>query len=491
MDQYWKSALLATLDLIPFVDVVYTPSMFFPFSRKFYPYEFSFIKSQRSVAFCIHKDFVCRLDPRLYEECKSTEQIVYSNAVFIVACLKPPESLGWFYYEKERYFEYMLLREAVLVNSLGRNTTSYWSVKKNNNGFKVLVVGASNMGNIGDDLIAKSIREQIYSTKLECSIYLSDFNVSRVDIADYDLIIVGGGGIIYSSQFGMNDTDNLSNYLKLPLWAKELSIPCIIMGVGVQGESDQFTKDQYVCEFMNQSLSAASKIIVRDQLSKNVIGKFTNNYINVLPDLVFSFASHFPYYKTKENNACSNVFMFVGELFSKKLEFFNNLLKASAEHIFSIFGGQDIRYCIMSNDDLVHKDVFVSLMTSKNIECKVHDLRGLTPDSVLTVFREASGVITTRFHGLVLSIIAGSPVLSIDLSYGKHALLIKDYFPSIKNNLIDETNSTNKILDKLGVLVEQPSSLLPDICEIDAVSLATIEYANTIRDILSKLTIKK
>ena len=31
MDQYWKSALLATLDLIPFVDVVYTPSMFFPF----------------------------------------------------------------------------------------------------------------------------------------------------------------------------------------------------------------------------------------------------------------------------------------------------------------------------------------------------------------------------------------------------------------------------------------------------------------------------
>ena len=191
MDHFWKSALLATLDLLPFVDVVYTPNEFFPYSRKFYPLDFSNLISGRSVGFCVHKDRIHSIPPQLLDVIDSPSQIVYSNDVFIVACVKLPPDFRWFYYEEIRYREYMNLRDAVLSGALGRNKTPYWRIDKRDGIGSVLIVGATNMGNIGDDLIACAIAN--YLQEVNCSIYFSDFRVTRADLADFDLVIVGGG----------------------------------------------------------------------------------------------------------------------------------------------------------------------------------------------------------------------------------------------------------------------------------------------------------
>ena len=245
---------MATLDLVSDVDIVFTPEQLFPYSPKFYPLEFSLCVSNPAVAFCARKDLLHRLDRPLIEAISSPDQIVYSNDAFFVACLNPPEKIGWPYYEERRYRDYMDKRASVLANAQGRNSTPYWRVDKGTGDFKVLIVGATNMGNVGDDLIAPSIGDWVHEIKPDCGLYFSDFRVSRPDLADFDLVIVGGGGIVYVSQFGQNETDNLANYFKIPLWARELLIPCVVLGVGVQGRRDQFFRDPFVQQFLSRSL---------------------------------------------------------------------------------------------------------------------------------------------------------------------------------------------------------------------------------------------
>ena len=251
VDENLKSALMATLDLVPDADVIFTPEQLFPFSRKFYPLEFSLVVSNPKVAFCARKDLLHRLDRRLVEAIATPEQITYSNDAFFVACLSPPRTFRGLY-EERRYRDYMGKRASVLANAQGRNSTPYWRIDKGAGNFKALVVGATNMGNVGDDIIAGSIGSWLREAKADCSVFYSDFRVSRADLADFDLVIVGGGGIVYASQFGQNETDNLANYFKIPLWTKELSIACIVLGVGVQGRREQFFGDPLVRQFLER-----------------------------------------------------------------------------------------------------------------------------------------------------------------------------------------------------------------------------------------------
>jgi len=486
MDYNWKSALMASLDILHFLDVIYTHGKFFPYSRKFYPLEFSQISHGDSVGFCVRKDLLYKIGPQLLLQIDSPHQVIYLNDVFVVCCINPPKSIEWFYSVQERYNEYMELRESALIGSLGRHTTQYWYIEKKEAKKRILVIGASNMGNIGDDLIALSIGKHLRNAKSDCAISFSDFNVSKADLNDFDLVIVGGGGIVYSmGRAENNETENLANYFKFPYWANDLSIPCVIVGVGIPENPDHLFRDPYVIEFLTKALSYVSAIIVRDNLSKITLEAITKKQVILLPDLVFSYAREYPYYQSVNDIIKSNSIAFIGEIFSKKLTFFNNLLTSYFDDDYKMFKGKDIYYIVMSNDDECHKEQFITLLASKGIECYIHDIRTASIYDALNIFKNMSGVITTRFHGLVLSIISGCPAITVDISYGKNSRLIMDYFPSIKNNLIDETTEKNQILLKFDNFFNNPKSMLPSIDEVEAVNENNYRYIEILNAILS------
>ena len=417
MDEYWKSALNASLDMIPYVETIYSPYEFFPFSRKFYPFEFSDVLPEGNVGFCIEKTLLHRLNPKLLDLINQPKQVIFSNDVFFVVCLNPPDEINWIYYRKDRFREFMDMRAATLNGSIGKNNTHYWRIDKGEGFGRVLVVGATNMGNTGDDLTALSIGSHLRSVFSDCSIYYTDYRITQPDVADFDLIILGGGGIIYSSQTGYNELQNLSNYLKLTIWASKQSIPCLIFGVGVQGKPGHLHEDPVVKKYLGYSLNSATDIIVRDKQSVAELQPTTNNEIKLLPDLVFSYGVQLPYYRDVYDRADSKCFAFIGELFSIKINFFNQILQNEAEDFFEVIGKIELCYIIMSNDDLGHKDRFVDLVTKKGYECKIYDLRKASISEALDIFRSLSGIVTTRFHGLVLSIISGCPAISIDVSW--------------------------------------------------------------------------
>ena len=472
---------MATLDVASDVDIIFTPEQLFSFSRKFYPLEFSLVVTNPSVAFCVRKDLLHRLDRRLVEAITSPEQVVFSNDAFFVACRDPSKAIKWHYYEESRYRDFMNKRESMLANAQGRNATPYWRVDRGTEQFRVLIVGATNMGNIGDDMIAKCIGSWMREIRPDCTLHFSDFRISRPDLADFDLIVVGGGGIVYVSQFGQNETDNLANYFKIPIWAREFAIPCIVLGVGVQGHRDQFSRDPLVKQFLTRSLRSASDIIVRDQSSRDVLGELSGYSISVLPDVAFSVGLQHSHYREARPTGSASSVTFIGEVVAGRVAFFATVLEKAPQDIAKVLYGVTVSYFVMSNDDIAHRDRLLQLLTPQGITCTVVDLRKLSTLEVLETFRSVSTVVTARLHGLVMAILAGTPALSVDLSIGKQSALISDFFPSAAGSVVQEACSRERILEKLSLLIAKPYLFSPDVVDIEAVINGTRAYTEKLR----------
>ena len=332
------------------------------------------------------------------------------------------------------------------------------------------------MGNVGDDLIATAIGDWVRQVKDDCTLTFCDFRITRPDLADFDFVIVGGGGIVYSGQFGQNETDNLANYFKIPLWARERGIPCVVLGVGVQGRPDQFSRDPLVRQFLSHSLLATSGIVVRDSPSKEVLGDLSGREITVLPDLALSFVSKHTHHRSERAGGRAKAIASIGPVFSASA-FFRRPLEESAAEILMSLGVVDVRYFVMSNDDLPHRDRLLELLAASQMTCTVVDLRKLPMDQALAAFLEVSASLR---HACMGEYSRSSQAFRLCRSTGvtgKQAALIKDFLPSMANSVIDEKTPLDEVLEKLRSFVTQPCAFLPTIAEVEAIGAATQGYA--------------
>lgn len=478
MDEYWKSALMATLELVPHVDRAFVPEPFFPYSDKFLPLEFSLVSGNGSVGFCVQKDMLGRLAESVLGAVRSPYQIIYSNAVFIVGTTIPVTFPVYAQGTQRRFAEFVELRELARRGVMGKNATGYWKITNPNGRRKVLVVGATNMGNIGDDLLAEAIGRMVERVCGDCAVHYANFQVSRSDVSDFDLIVVGGGGIIYSSQFGANDTENLANYLKLPIWADEAGVPCVLLGVGVQGRPRHIARDPMARAFVTRSLSVAGAVAVRDSASRNELCELAPVSVCLLPDLVFSLNAEKRMIGLEHQHRFRGRVAFVGEVFSGRLQFFTNALLSDSSGVISAIGADRVYFAIMSSDDVPHARRFEGLMNSVGVNCEIKDLRAESFDGVFGFFAELSGVVTTRFHGLVMAAMSGTPVLSVDLSFGKHSLLVRDFLPSLKECVIDETFDRARVMGALTNLAAFPEKHICSAADLSAVYDQVTEYEN-------------
>ena len=220
-DPYWAAAAEAALRALAEAEHVLTPAEFLDLDRRFAPLEFSWgLEGADRLAWCCSKDDVDRLAPWLLERPLDDSLYFWANEVFVVGATfpwrRPPDAetrrhlAAWV----ERVQQY---RRGVAVRPHRERLASATDA-----GLQVLVVGASGMGNVGDDLLAGVLTEMLVAEGAD--VHLSGPDIDPLHVALYDAVVVGGGGLVYASRDGTNEAQNLANYLKFGPIGRRLGV---------------------------------------------------------------------------------------------------------------------------------------------------------------------------------------------------------------------------------------------------------------------------
>lgn len=283
----------------------------------------------------------------------------------------------------------------------------------------LLFVGASGYGNIGDDAYV-DVARQAFGDDHALQFANSD-PAGLAFVGWADVIVIGGGGLIYANQ--TDHFDRMKAYLDLAL---ELGKPFLFWSVGLQirspnpqaplterwpnGILDAKAQAQQYVEPWVPYLRKAERITVRSTLDKEILDELLTPgkapEIFAAPDVCYAF----PLNLSRSSARRRTVAIPLGLSQSDNTTgFVEELLRGNPrEHI-------DILQFSADDQPAVHR-----LITDlKDCNTTGHILSThRTPRAAMQVLYEAHRVVTGRFHGQVLAQAAGVPrIKRIDYRY--------------------------------------------------------------------------
>jgi polysaccharide pyruvyl transferase WcaK-like protein len=310
------------------------------------------------------------------------------------------------------------------------------------------VIGATRFGNAGDDLLAEAIAEKLLTSGQFQQVDLADFTVCRETLRQYDAIYVGGGGLLYASQIGQLDWQNLANYFKFPFWCSTDAIPCHLIGVGHQEPERLLELDGPTRRFLRESLRRFHTLTTRDQETAALIWQVGGVRAIVGADLVFSFP------RLELPPKPFGGVLFIGEIFNYPA------LAAWLQNGEKQLARGRRGFALMSHDDFRHLRRLQEIF-GEHLE--VHDFRQISPQKIQENLANYNLLVGTRFHGFVMGLLAGVPQIVFDRREGKKHRLIRSVFPELLEQLLfdDATGSEAAALlrKEPGALVNQPAGL--------------------------------
>lgn len=443
-DSKWCEAAEACLRWKHEFDWILTPSEFHGMSHQFRPLEYSEHPPAGRIAFLCHKDFSDNLSTAFRQAAHDASYYLFANEVFVLGCLEsgvgeandalPGHLAAWF--------------NRASGKLLGRRDkpTYHTEFQRNSEGKKALLIGATSFGNTGDDLLGETAARVLLDSGTFGTVHLADFNLRRVDLQDYDEVFIGGGGLLYVSQVGELDWQNLANYFKFPFWCAEVGKPCHLLAVGHQEYGPALEKDGPTRRFLQESLGRFQSMTVRDQETAALIREISGRTSTVGADPVFSFAREVGNTVGVSSESASGVLL-VGQLFN-----FPTLI----DWLGSKVGQARLRsarvgFALMSNDDQSHLKRLQALMRDWAINLDVHDFRGIPAQQIIEIMRGYEALVGTRFHGFVLGMLAGVRPVIFDQHGGKKDRLVRAVFPNLVRQLIFSNTSQAEVDAVLSV----------------------------------------
>lgn len=163
---------------------------------------------------------------------------------------------------------------------------------------RVLIVSAAKMENVGDNVVSLVNEGLVWSYSEAAEVRYADLNEHpQSDVLWSDLVIVGGGGIIYD--WAIENVDNYMQYIDLAKYARKT---VIVSGVGVQGISTDYAKRRY-----RETLNRADCLIVRDAQDAQELAEIGVMIpIQTLPDLAVLLPELLPILQQKREYAPSD-----------------------------------------------------------------------------------------------------------------------------------------------------------------------------------------
>lgn len=431
-DGYWVAAFEAALRATHQADIVLVATPFVGLHEKFVPLEYSWgiNPSGRRIAWCCTKDDAHRLATWVHTAYGDRSRCGWANEVFILCAnfaWKPKAT-------SDSIRHWHAWRDKVMLHLKGGamrpDPTRPQGGAQRLEGPQVLVIGASGMGNVGDDLLAQVLTDMLRRVS-DARVWLSHSDIDVHQLKRFSAVVVGGGGLIYASRDGSNETQNLANYLKLGPMCAEVGIPVALMGVSDQDHAGGLFRDATTEEFAGACLARFAISTTRDADSAALLARLGLPRVEAGPDLLFAWHGRA---KRAAKLASPGAKVAIGgELMG--VSFLAEGLRAELGLLRDTVAGLEIDILMMSDDDVPHSQRLKSLLGRLGATVAVEDLRGRDLESLVHAVRQYKGLITTRFHGLVTAALSGVPVLAIDVAEGKKTRLLRELSPDGGNLL--------------------------------------------------------
>lgn len=435
-----------------------------------YGYTFSIAPSEAPVV-CLHKGLVDHLSISFVEKMLDSHCYAFGNSVFCVFTLSGDNR---FHGEECYGYDFRGWVDERRKNIRRYHHKSCWS----NNELKdkrlihnILIITANNFGNVGDDAITHAAEKMISTVFPKANISIAAPEVDRALIESVDLVVLGGGGIYYDARI-----ENAINYTNYMFFANEAGVPYLGIGIGTQG-----IKTKIGSTLFRAALNGSIVTVVRDSKDKDVLESIgVSTPVKVTQDIVFSLLGS----KKVENRSFEDAVNKVGIalldsrhlLASRHMRSYQSAISDCVKYLSE--EGYRIVYICQSLDDL---GLYRQLKAKFGGE-----IRKLGYDDARVGFNFYSDIdlcVTSRFHGLIFSVLSGTPVLSVGTNGSKTDRLISNAIPSLSGCHISLKDfSLESFKSIFSVWKKDPTDLVAhkdevDICVSDAMS--TVEYIDS------------
>jgi polysaccharide pyruvyl transferase WcaK-like protein len=422
-DAYWVAASDAAMAASREAELVLVPSEFLELNERFVPLEYSWGLEPRGrkIAWCCSKDDAHRLAPWIHSGHADRRSCSWANEVFVLCsnfvALRKASSTSIRHWQAWRelsalYLSGRSIRETAFRPAPGALTGS---------GPKVLVVGASGMGNIGDDLLSVVLAD-LLRRHAGARVWWSNSDVDPLHLKGFRAVVIGGGGLIYASRDGRNETQNLANYLKFGPICRDLGLPVAMFGVSDQDHAGGLDRDEATREFVRTCLPLFERATTRDEDSANLLRRLGVLDVQAGPDLLFAWAGRARRAIRAKQPLPGRVAM-AGELLDNI--FVGRGVRDTNSAFAKSLAGQEVDLLIMSDDDVSHAQRIRPLLVQCGASVSIQDTRGRGFDALVHAFAQYRVLISTRFHGLVMALLCQVPVLALDGPNGKKSRLLR------------------------------------------------------------------
>jgi polysaccharide pyruvyl transferase WcaK-like protein len=422
-DAFWVAACEAALRAADEAELVLVPTEFLDRSPRFAFLEYSWAiePGVRRVAWCCPKDDADRLAPWVHAAHGDRARLRWANEVFVLEsnfAWSEPHSRSsvqhWSSWAQriKRYRKGVASRPAafrIAAEGTGRDA------------FRVLVVGASGMGNVGDDLIAEVVAE-LLQAHCGARVALSGPDVDLMHLRQFDAVIVGGGGLIYDRRAQTCEAQNLVNYLKFGYAAPHFGIPVLMLGIGDQQDGPDPEAGSWRAEFIAGSLRNFGLATTRDPESADLLRRWGLRDVRPGCDLLFARTARAA--KAVRPVARQPVRLAIGGELGG-VAALQAVLADECTDTLAELAGQDVDLLVMSDDDIAHLAFAEVRLVRAGVTTSRVDLRGKAFDVLVYTMASYDALITTRFHGLVMAALCGVPVLAFSAETGKVARLLR------------------------------------------------------------------